>query len=265
MSRYFCQKMRRMNSNFFSDSDKMRNPELMDAEKGKNNQVVESLFDSDSSLNELIRYSGNIKSKITLVSSNLDFIKTKNTSTLHPTEFQVLVDSKLSSYLKPFRVIGLNKSTVKETGLGTEDQRLHIDTSKCSINGDSFNEYIKRNNYKPVMDLILNTVLAYPRQYVIFIGEHFKDLMSDYASEIDRFSFILTSPNRVNQKNTVYFTRVCIEYCGKKLIAGIAESFYNESFDEIMLEKYGQESVYLLNRGILLSNPMWSSQLNLTK
>jgi len=232
---------------------------------------------------EQIAFKGNIKSKVAIVtySSNHKYLKAEkqkeensssqsrgefNNSNHNSSESNTEFNIKIFNYLKPFQIIRFDNDSLESNLQKFNDQKFHIDLIPYFSKEFTVNDLIQNYSMsKSFVDHLLNGVLAYPRQYVVFVGDLFTDILSEYIEETDRFSFMLTSPNKVNQKITAYFTRVTINYKGRKLIAGVAESFFDVNFDDIMLEKYGQESVYLINRGLLLSNPVWSSQSNFKK
>lgn len=237
-------------------------------------------------ISELIGYKGNIKSKIAIVTYNsktkslprtnkLSNITTADhhlqkdcidSDTMGEGDSESAENIKLCCYLKPFRVIRFDNESHQRNLSLLAEQKFHIDLSSFDRKSLSSTELLSDHSLlNQFVDVLLCLILAHPRQYVIFIGDSFKEILSDFIEDSDRFSFLLTSPNKVNQKNTAHFTRITIKYKGKQLIAGIAESYFDENLDNVMIEKYGQESVYLINRGLLLAKPMWNSNFNLTK
>ncbi|MHC1702295.1 MAG: hypothetical protein AB9846_00175 [Tenuifilaceae bacterium] len=220
-------------------------------------------------VSKFIEFKGNVKSKIAIVTfKNQNIKENLNAFIYNPelTSVDSIMDVKMYNYLKPFQIIRFDNTSINNNIQNSNNQKFHVELLPNGSKEFSVNDLISNlSESKLFVDQILNGVLAYPRQYVVFVGNLFLDILSEYIVETDRFSFMLTSPNKVNQKITAYFTRITINYKGRKLIAGIAESFFDSNFDDILLEKYGQESVYLINRGLLLSNPVWVSQQNLKK
>lgn len=236
-----------------------------------------------------IYFVGNIRSRIALVTFNssknyltegkqpINFrsyqIKQQNLGNVYSDNcLDKVADSDYSSdvrmlnYLKPFQVIRFDKSSLQRNLQKLTDEKLQLDLVPYVTSDFSAKDFML--NYpvcKPFVDRLLSGVLAYPRQYVIFTGDYFKEILSEYIEESERFSFLLTSPNKVNQKVFAHFTRVTLNYKGRRIVAGIADSYFDENFDELMLEKYGQESVSILSRGLLLSNPLWNINNNLIK
>lgn len=223
-------------------------------------------------------YSGNIRSKFVLITFNSkkeflcngnvpkDFETYKQVNqtlgevfsnasdeadleTTYPYDFRIL------NYLKPFNIIRFERDSITKNLKKLTDEKLEL--GLLPFKSPDFGERDFMSSYKtckPLVERVLNGIVAYPRQYVIFIGSCFNNILSQYIEETESFRFLLTTPNCPNQKFIAHFTRVTINYNGKRFIAGIAESFCDESFDSIILEKYGQESVAIINRGLLLAN-----------
>lgn len=232
-------------------------------------------------------YSGNIRSKVVIVTFNLGrkylcpektpkdfetyklesksigeiFLKSDVESEI---ESNYSADIRMLNFLKPFNVFRFERDSIPKNLKRLTDEKLEI--GLMPFNSPDFCERDFMNNYntcKPFVDRILTGVIAYPRQYIVFIGSCFNNILSEYIEESESFRFLLTSPNSPNQKFIAHFTRVTINFNNRRFIAGIAESFCDEHYDSIILEKYGQESVSIINRGLLLSKPLWrASALN---
>ncbi len=223
-------------------------------------------------------YSGNIRSKVVLVNFNskkgclcngnapkdFETYKQVNQSlgevfleagdeaevaTTYPYDFRTL------NYLKPFNIIRFERESISRNLKKLTDEKLEL--GLLPFQAPDFGERDFMANYetcKPLVDRVLNGIVAYPRQYVVFVGSCFNNILSEYIEETESFRFLLTTPNCPNQKFIAHFTRITINYNSKRFIAGIAESFCDESFDSILIEKYGQESVAIINRGLLLAS-----------
>lgn len=173
-------------------------------------------------------------------------------------------DIRMLNYLKPFQIIRFESQSIQKDLQKLTNEKLEL--GLIPYLSSDFSEKDFLNNYlicKPLIERILSGILAYHRQYIIFIGDCFNEILAEYIEESETFKFLLTSPNRPNQKFVAQFTRVTLNFNNRKVIAGIAESFCDESFDDVLLEKYGQESVSIINRGFILSNPLWKSEYNI--
>ncbi len=251
--------------------------ELLSTGKIKIFEDVKAITSKQFSYDSPQYYSGNFRSKFVLINFNskreylcnggipndFESYKVKNQSLgevflyansdvvdkVYPYDFRLL------NYLKPFNFIRFDRDDILKNLKKLTDEKLEL--GLVPFKSPDFNERDFMSNYntcKPLVDRLLSGVVSYPRQYVIFIGSGFNNILSDYIEETESFRFLLTSPNFPNQKFIAHFTRIIIKYNGKRFIAGIAESFCDENFDSIVLEKYGQESVAIINRGLLLAN-----------
>ncbi len=173
-------------------------------------------------------------------------------------EAKYATDIRMLNYLKPYNLIRYNNNSIQQNLYKVANEKLELHLVPYLSPDFSEKDFMK--NYgvcSQFIDRVMAGILTYPRQYVIFFGDCFKRILEEYIVESETFKFLLTSPNRPNQKFLTHFTRITIEYNNQRVIAGIAESFCDENLDEIMLEKYGQESVAIINRGFILSNPLW--------
>ncbi len=248
-------------------------------------QIVEDVQKSTSkqfSYKYPLYFTGNIRSKIVLVNFNSqkEYIYNEN----QPSDFNTYkftcqnlgkvfygdntvkfesnfpADMRMLTYVKPFQAIRFTNNSIQKDLQKFTDEKLELDMVPYLSHDFSVKDFM--NSYeicKPFIERLLHGILAYPRQYVIFIGNSFNRILADYIEESEDFKFLLTSPNRRDQKFIAQFTRITIKFNGRKVIAGIADSFNDENLDEIMLEKYGRESVSIINRGFLLANPLWKS------
>jgi len=229
-------------------------------------------------------FSGNIRSKIALVTFNAhkEYLKDANKpedfiayQQKHQSLGKIFLDPAVSNgedpnypedirvlnYIKPFQVFRFDSSSLQKNLQKLTDEKLELGLVPYLSPDFSSKDFM--SNYsvcRPFIERILKGILAYPRQYVVFVGDCFEKVLSEYIVESERFSFLLTSQNIPNQKFVARFTRITLTFNERKIIAGIAESFFDDDFDEIMIEKYGRESVAILNRGLLLANPLWKSQ-----
>lgn len=257
--------------------------ELLTTGKIKSIEEIKSLTSKQFSYSSPQYYSGNISSKLVVVTFNSnreylcrekptqDFESYKvgskllgdlflNDNCINDIESSYPVDIRMLNYFKPFNVIRFEQDSIKKNLKRLTDEKFEI--SLIPFLSPDFSEKDFMTNYKickPFVDRILEGIVACQRQYIVFLGSCFNNILSDYIEESESFRFLLTTPNCPNQKFVGHFTRVTVKYENRRFIAGIAESFCNEDFESILLEKYGQESVAIINRGLLLSKPLWSA------
>jgi len=278
-----------METGFLTELEKEYS-ELIETGKIQLIEEVKRLTSKHFSYNNPLYFSGDISARIALITFNqnskrelyrsnkpVNFNayqdKYHNLGTLfHKSEdankFNSVNSSDISmlSYLKPFQIIRFESQSIQKNLQKLTNEKLELDL--VPYVSPDFSEKDFLSNYlvcKPLIERILNGILAYHRQYIIFIGDCFNKILADYIEESEIFRFLLTSPNRPNQKFMAQFTRITLNFNNRKVIAGIAESFCDENLDDVLLEKYGQESVSIINRGFILSNPLWRSELNINK
>ena len=170
-------------------------------------------------------------------------------------------DIRMLNFLKPFQIIRFDSASLQKNLQKLIDEKLELDLVPYLSPDFSDKDFMCNYNVcKPFVERVLNGVLAYPRQYVVFMGSCFDRVLAEYIDESETFTFFLTSPDKPNQKFVARFTRITLKFNNRRVIAGIAESFFDDGFDEVMIEKYGRESVAIINRGLLLANPLWKSQ-----
>lgn len=230
-------------------------------------------------------YHGNIRSRLAVITFNSNkqhlcrgnypvdfdsFLKTSKSlgeiflESENELEFESVYSSEIRTlnYLKPFNIIRFDQESISSNLKSLTNEKFEIGLMPFhspDFNEEDFMSYYK--HCKPLLERALRGVTTYPRQYIVFIGSCFNNILSEYIEETESFRFLLTSPNTPNQKFIAHFTRVMLKFNGKRFMAGIAESFCDENLDNISMEKYGQESVAAINRGYLLSNSLWKSTL----
>jgi len=257
--------------------------ELLKTGKIKIVEDVKRLTSKQFSYNSPHYFFGNIRSRVALVTFNskkeylckgnnlVDFESYQNKSqglgeifleSENEVEFDSIYasDIRMLNYLKPFNIIRFDPDTISKNLQKLSAEKFEL--GLVPYPSPDFSERDFMINYKvckPFVERVLNGIIAYPRQYIVFIGSCFNNILAEYVEESESFRFLLTSPNCPNQKFIAHFTRITLKIKNKRVIAGIAESFCDENLDSVLLEKYGQESVAIINRGFLLSNPLWKS------
>lgn len=167
------------------------------------------------------------------------------------------------NYLKPFQTIKFDKNSLKDNMQKLIDEKLHLDLIPYSTPDFSSDDFI--NNYtlcKPLIDSLLQKISAFPRHHVIFTDQCFLKILKEYIVQTDRFIFKLNRYENGVTNQQVVFTRIILKYQNRIMVAGIADSLYDESIDRSLLSLYGEASASILNRGVILSRINWIRLLN---
>ncbi len=266
-----------------TESEKEEHSELIQAGRLQIIEEIKNLISKKFCYNNSLYSIGNCRSKIAIITFNArkEYLKNINQTlgigsyqTDHQdkgdmfleTDSEKQIESRLSeemrvfNYIKPFQIIHFDCDSINKDFKRLEDEKLELDLVPFLSPNFSADDFMC--NYKlckPLIERVLNDVFAYPRQYAIFIGGCFNKILAEYTERSENTSFVLTSRNKPNQKFIAQFTCITLNFKNKRIIAGIAESFFDENLDEIMIEKYGRETVSIINRGLLLANSQWKS------
>lgn len=266
-----------------TESEKKEHSELIQAGRLQIIEEIKNIVSKKIRYNNSLYSIGNCRSKVALITFNArkEYLN-KTNHALHYGYYQVEnqntddiffetngeknIESRFSeemrvlNFIKPFQIIRFDGDSINKDLKRLKEEKLELDLVPFLSPNFSVDDFMC--NYKlckPLIERVLNDVFAYPRQYAIFIGGCFNKILAEYTEKSENTSFVLTSRNKPNQKFIAQFTRISLNFKNKKIIAGIAESFFDENLDEIMIEKYGRETVSIINRGFLLSNPQWKS------
>ncbi len=278
----FAQNNSRMETVYLAELEKEYS-EFIETGKIRLIEDVKRLTTKNFSYSSPLYYLGNIRSRLAIITFNskkdylckgnppIDFESYQNKSkslgeifleSENEAEFNSIYSSdiRLLNYLKPFNLIRFDHNSISKNLHKLTNEKLEL--GLVPFNSPDFSEKDFMSNHvvcKPFTERVLNGIIAYPRQYIVFIGSCFNNILDEYIEESESFRFLVTSLNSPNQKFIAHFTRVTLNYKDRRVIAGIAESFCDENLDSVLLEKYGQESVATINRGFILSNPLWKS------
>ncbi|NVO09871.1 MAG: hypothetical protein HXX16_07925 [Bacteroidales bacterium] len=267
------------------DINELENKKHSELIKAGTQQVIEEiifLISKKNSYDNSLYSIGNNRSKIALITFNAREEYLNNNQILGSSFYQVKYQSndnislqmdsgkdfrsslseemRFFNYIKTFQIIRFDGNSINKDLKRLKDEKFELDLVPFLSPNFSVDDFMC--NYKlckPLIERVLNGVFAYPRQYAIFIGGCFNKILAEYTEKSENISFVLTSKNKPNQKFVAQFTRITLNFKNKRIIAGIAESFFDENLDEIMIEKYGRETVSIINRGLLLSNPQWNN------
>lgn len=266
-----------------TESEKKKQSELIQAGRAKIIEEIKNTISKNFCCNNSLYSIGNCRSKIAIITFNArkEYLNSTNQTFNYgsyqldnqniddivlETDNEKHLKSRLSeemrviNYIKPLQIIRFESDSINKDLKRLKEEKLELDL--VPFLSPNFSEDDFMCNYKlckPLIERVLNDVFAYPRQYAIFIDGCFNKILAEYTEKSENISFVLTSRNKPNQKFIAQFTRITLNFKNKRIIAGIAESFFDENLDEIMIEKYGRETVSIINRGFLLSNPQCKS------
>ena len=104
---------------------------------------------------------------------------------------------------------------------------------------------IKGDPLKAYIETLLDTIISEEREYVIFCGKVFETLLKDYIVSKKDYVFKLPKTDGSTAKNNSSFSRIIINFNGKKISAGIAQSFAQQGLN---MSEYGKKCYELYNQ-----------------
>jgi len=100
---------------------------------------------------------------------------------------------------------------------------------------------------RPHFDRVLGVVVAYPRDYVVFCGAVFDDLLDRAGVIVSRHEHRFRLPTREGTSRSEYrFSNVVIDYGGARFHAGVARSF---AIQGLPMSEYGWKCHELYHAG----------------
>ncbi|WP_182405144.1 hypothetical protein [Psychrobacter sp. GP33] len=155
-------------------------------------------------------------------------------------------DSKQVNFIKPFNVIDLNDNDAFVNLEKVIDDKLQLEL--IPFGSDSFKTNLMQlSTLVPYTDLLLDTITQQKRDYVIFCGKVFDILLKDYVLNRKDYSFKLQKKDGTTAKNNVNFSKIVLTYKGKKINAGIAQSFAQQGLTGAIMKEYGRKCYELYN------------------
>jgi hypothetical protein len=139
-------------------------------------------------------------------------------------------DHKQVRFLRPFGVIdfvtGVDTASKRRNCELAIDRKLQLELvpyASPSFSTHRFSAAILH----PHFDRVLGAIAAYPRDYVLFCGSVFGELLRDSGRLLSHSEhrFRLPTTNGAVSKHEYRFTNVTIDYDGREIVAGIARSF----------------------------------------
>jgi hypothetical protein len=149
-------------------------------------------------------------------------------------------DRKQVQFLRPFGVLPLREDSAGPVDFqdleNVIDQKLQLELipySSQSLDHQRFSADLLR----PHLDRVLDSILAYPRRYVLFCGKIFDKLLADsVVHPSHEFHLHLKSGLRKDKVKS-RFSMLRIQFRGLTIPAGLAHSFARQG---IRCDEYGQ-------------------------
>ena len=148
-------------------------------------------------------------------------------------------DQKQIRFLRPFGVIDFVEQRTQEdrwTNLErVVDHKLQMELvpyGSANFSTRAFPASVLDKDF----DRLLSVLSAAPRDYIVFCGQVFEPLLSQFV--IDEHYFNLTKRDGTTERNRSRFSNVRIPYNGDTILAGLAHSWPRQG---IPMESYAEE------------------------
>lgn len=105
-------------------------------------------------------------------------------------------------------------------------------------------EKVSRYLDQSYIQILLDAISSQERDYVIFCGEVFETLLEKYIVSKKDYEFKLPKVNGEIARNNSNFSKIIIDFNGKKIPVGIARSFAQMG---INMNEYGKKCSELYN------------------
>jgi hypothetical protein len=167
---------------------------------------------------------------------------------LDPT-YRSAFDHKQVRFLRPFKVIDFFPETdgkhQRANAALAIDRKLQLELIPYASPGFAARDF-SINLLQPHFERVLDTIVAFPRDYIIFCGAVFDDLLKLSGRETFRLDhhFPLATEQGTS-KNEYRFSNVAFSYGGATIRAGIARSF---AIQGIPMSAYGSKCHELYDR-----------------
>jgi hypothetical protein len=158
-------------------------------------------------------------------------------------------DHKQVRFLRPFRSIDFYEETDRKHQRANAalacDQKLQLELIPYASPGFAARDF-PMDLLQPHFERVLGTIAAFPRDYIIFCGAVFDDLLKLSGRETFRLDhhFLLTTEQGTS-KNEYRFSNVAFSYESASIRSGIARSF---AIQGIPMSAYGFKCHELYNR-----------------
>lgn len=161
-------------------------------------------------------------------------------------------DAKQVKFIKPFNVIDLDHEDDYVNLEKVIDKKLQLEL--IPFGSDSFKtDVINPKILNPYIDLLLDTIIEQERDYIIFCGSVFETLLKNYLvsikGEVQKkdYKFKLLKGDGSTTKAHSRFSKILLEFNGRKIHAGIAPSFPRQGLTGKLMEEYGRKCYELYN------------------
>lgn len=154
-------------------------------------------------------------------------------------------DHKQIRFIKPFNVIKFDNSKDEFYNLEKViDDKFQLEL--IPFGSDEFkSSAIKLEAIESYVDILLETIANKERDYIIFCGKIFEKALAKYIVSKEDFEFNLPKTDGTTAKNHSKFSRIILEFKGKKIKAGIAQSFAQQGLN---MTEYGKKCHELYNQ-----------------
>ena len=154
-------------------------------------------------------------------------------------------DHKQIRFIKPFNVIKFDDS--KDVFYNLEkvmDEKFQLEL--VPFGSDKFTTAtVRASAIETYVDILLETITTKERDYIIFCGKIFEKVLAKYIVSKEDFEFNLPKIDGTTAKSLSKFSKITIEINGKKINAGIAQSFAQQGLNMV---EYGKKCHELYNK-----------------
>lgn len=154
-------------------------------------------------------------------------------------------DLKQIRFIKPFNIIEFDGSDSKYLNLEkVMDNKLQLEL--IPFGSSKFETtLIKGDVLKSYTETLLDTIISQDRDYIIFCGKVFETVLKDYIISKKDHQFKLPKVDGSIAKNNSSFSKIVIDFNGRKITAGIAKSFAQQGLN---MSEYGKKCYQLYNQ-----------------
>jgi hypothetical protein len=229
--------------------------ELGMAEKTKFQSLVDSpSFDSLPDFHFILL--GNEKSKLVFVKYTNADVSIKNLRS--SVNYATLRDYYLSV---PFGLLNFeSKEPINLKLAKLQQNALFINFNGSSTINSHYINQVSEKKHKTTINHLLNTILSFPRDYILFLNDNFIHILAEYVTDIDFFTINIDETFQAIPSKRYRFTRLTIRFGGKDYIVGVADSYADNTLNGKLLSEYGNQAITILKRGMVLKNPLWGNK-----
>ena len=162
-------------------------------------------------------------------------------------------DQKQVEFLEPFNLIDLsskNEFVNLEKVISDKLQLELIPFGASNFITSSMRKSYSKNPkiLQSYIDLVLDTIISRQRDYVIFCGGIFEELLQSYTIDKKKHSFMLQKKDGSLTAGSKSFSNITLDYEGQILKVGIAHTFSQRSLNGSLMNRYGQKCCELYDQ-----------------